>query len=388
MRWRDAPSRGACNDGRRRRRWRDHRSRRCRNDGRRRWRRRRLRRRRVLEQLPGGALGQVGRAGNQGGRRGRRRQLHLERRQVVGRDAGEQRREPHLPGRQRAHHPRPGRHGHQAVGGQRDRGRRPGRRLRPADRGSRRAVRDVRQRQDRRDGGGGRPRRRVRGQLRDHQGQLRRRQRGLPPRRATSTPASRRKARAATRSRSSARPTPTTGTLPSPRPRWSSSSRRTTTRSMPSCRRTTGWPAASSPPSRPRVSPARFRSLARTAIRRRSTGSPSARRRSTSGRTPACSARRPVRRRPQLCANPDVAAVSDTAPFTTPGGIEVSSILLEPHPDHPGQPRRRARCRMDRRGDALPGRRSRLGACLRLIPENVVRTRPAPSRRVGRVRAR
>jgi D-xylose transport system substrate-binding protein len=34
----------------------------------------------------------------------------------------------------------------------------------------------------------------------------------------------------------------------------------------------------------------------------------------------------------QLCENPDVAAVSDTAPFTTPGGIEVSSILLEPQP--------------------------------------------------------
>jgi D-xylose transport system substrate-binding protein len=31
-----------------------------------------------------------------------------------------------------------------------------------------------------------------------------------------------------------------------------------------------------------------------------------------------------------LCQNPDVAAVSGTAPFTTPGGIEVSSILLEP----------------------------------------------------------
>ncbi len=36
--------------------------------------------------------------------------------------------------------------------------------------------------------------------------------------------------------------------------------------------------------------------------------------------------------------------------------------------DHPGQPRRRARCRMDRRGDALPGRRCRLGGCLRLRP--------------------
>ena len=33
-----------------------------------------------------------------------------------------------------------------------------------------------------------------------------------------------------------------------------------------------------------------------------------------------------------LCANPDVAAVAGTAPFTTPGGIDVTSILLEPIP--------------------------------------------------------
>jgi D-xylose transport system substrate-binding protein len=32
----------------------------------------------------------------------------------------------------------------------------------------------------------------------------------------------------------------------------------------------------------------------------------------------------------QLCANPDVTAVEGTAPFTTPGGNEVTSILLEP----------------------------------------------------------
>jgi len=34
----------------------------------------------------------------------------------------------------------------------------------------------------------------------------------------------------------------------------------------------------------------------------------------------------------QLCADPDVAAVAGTAPFTTPGGNEVTSILLEPIP--------------------------------------------------------
>lgn len=33
-----------------------------------------------------------------------------------------------------------------------------------------------------------------------------------------------------------------------------------------------------------------------------------------------------------LCANPDPAAVPDTAPFTTPGGVEVTSILLTPIP--------------------------------------------------------
>jgi D-xylose transport system substrate-binding protein len=33
-----------------------------------------------------------------------------------------------------------------------------------------------------------------------------------------------------------------------------------------------------------------------------------------------------------LCANPDVSAVEGTAPFTTPEGNEMSSILLEPIP--------------------------------------------------------
>jgi D-xylose transport system substrate-binding protein len=33
-----------------------------------------------------------------------------------------------------------------------------------------------------------------------------------------------------------------------------------------------------------------------------------------------------------LCANPDPASVSGTAPFTTPGGVEITSILLEPIP--------------------------------------------------------
>ncbi len=33
-----------------------------------------------------------------------------------------------------------------------------------------------------------------------------------------------------------------------------------------------------------------------------------------------------------LCSNPDPSAVAGTAPFTTPGGIEIASILLEPIP--------------------------------------------------------
>ncbi len=34
----------------------------------------------------------------------------------------------------------------------------------------------------------------------------------------------------------------------------------------------------------------------------------------------------------QLCANPDIAAVEGTAPFTSPGGNELTSILLAPQP--------------------------------------------------------
>ena len=33
-----------------------------------------------------------------------------------------------------------------------------------------------------------------------------------------------------------------------------------------------------------------------------------------------------------LCANPDASAVGGTAPFTTPGGVEVSSMFLTPQP--------------------------------------------------------
>ncbi len=67
-----------------------------------------------------------------------------------------------------------------------------------------------------------------------------------------------------------------------------------------------------------------------------------------------------------LCANPDPAAVAGTAPFTTPGGIDITSILLEPIPITQDNLERGARRRLDRRGHALPGRRGRFGSCLPL----------------------
>ncbi len=37
-----------------------------------------------------------------------------------------------------------------------------------------------------------------------------------------------------------------------------------------------------------------------------------------------------MRRPSQLCANPDITAVEGTAPFTSPEGNELTSILLDP----------------------------------------------------------
>jgi D-xylose transport system substrate-binding protein len=34
----------------------------------------------------------------------------------------------------------------------------------------------------------------------------------------------------------------------------------------------------------------------------------------------------------ELCANPDIASVTGTAPFTSPGGNELTSVLLTPQP--------------------------------------------------------
>ena len=134
------------------------------------------------------------------------------------------------------------------------------------------------------------------------------------------------------------------------------------TRSTRSCPRTTAWPAASSPPSRPRVSRARSRCPARTATPPPSTAWRSAPRRSTSGRTPVCSARRPARPPSQLCNGTTVDKVTGTAPFTTPGNNNVELDHHRPAPDHEGQPQRRHRRGLDHQGRALPGRRRRNGA--------------------------
>ena len=67
-----------------------------------------------------------------------------------------------------------------------------------------------------------------------------------------------------------------------------------------------------------------------------------------------------------LCANPDPAAVAGTAPFTHAGWQRHHLDPAGADPDHPGQPQRGARRRLDRRGHALPGRGGRFGSCLPL----------------------
>ena len=102
---------------------------------------------------------------------------------VVGRDAGVQRRKSDLAGRQRADHPRPGRHGHSTIRGQRGRPGHPCHRLRPADRRSAGAVHHLRQRRGRAHAGAGRDGPAAVGQLRHHQGQQGRCERRLLARR-------------------------------------------------------------------------------------------------------------------------------------------------------------------------------------------------------------
>ena len=97
--------------------------------------------------------------------------------------------------------------------------------------------------------------------------------------------------------------------------------------------RTTAWPVASSRRSRPRASPARCRSPARTATWPPSTVSRSARRPWTSGRTPASSARPPARLPSRCARNPDIkTGRRRRAVSQTPGGNDMTSILLTPIP--------------------------------------------------------
>ena len=92
-------------------------------------------------------------------------------------------------------------------------------------------------------------------------------------------------------------------------------------------------------PRRRRASPARCRCPARTATGRPSTASPSAPRRVDVWKDARLLGKTAGEAAIQLCKDKDASKVSGTAPFTTPGGIEVSSILLTPQTDHPGQPR-------------------------------------------------
>ena len=56
----------------------------------------------------------------------------------------------------------------------------------------------------------------------------------------------------------------------------------------------------------------------------------------------------------------------EAQPFTTPGGIEVQSIVLKPTPDHPGQPEPRDRPWLGDRGHRVRRGRARDGGCLRV----------------------
>ena len=89
---------------------------------------------------------------------------------------------------------------------------------------------------------------------------------------------------------------------------------------------------ASWPRCRPRVSPARCRCRVRTATRRPSTGSRSARRPVDVWKDARELGKTAGEAAIALCTNPDVTKVSGTAPFTTPGGNDVTSILLTPQP--------------------------------------------------------
>ena len=105
-----------------------------------------------------------------------------------------------------------------------------------------------------------------------------------------------------------------------------------TTTSRRCCRRTTAWPVASSPPSMPRVSPARCPWGARTvtspALNRVALGTQTVSVWKDSRLLGQAAGEAAV----QLCADPDISAVAGTAPFASPGGNELTSIQLNPQP--------------------------------------------------------
>ena len=166
------------------------------------------------------------------------------------------------------------------------------------------------------------------GQLRDHQGQQGRRQRRLPARRHGR--GHRCRGRRPATSRSPASSTPTTGIRRTRRPRWSSSSRRPTTRSTPFSPRTTAWPAASSPLSLPRALTARCRCRARTAT-------PPALNRVALG-TQTVDVWKDARvlgkaageAAVALCANKDVKSVAEHGAVHEPRRQQLTSIFLTP----------------------------------------------------------
>ena len=135
--------------------------------------------RRLVVELPGRAL-ENRRSGDQEGARGARRQIHLGRRARVADQAADRRREPHLQGRRRSHHPRHGFGGDPSCGQEGVGRRHSGHRLRPPDREPERALHHLRQRRRRAHDGQSDRGREARRQLRLHQGRQGRPERRLP----------------------------------------------------------------------------------------------------------------------------------------------------------------------------------------------------------------
>ena len=225
---------------------------------------------------------------------------------------------------------------------------------------------------------------RARGQLRHRQGQPGRRQRRLPPRGLRGRSSARRSRRAP--SRSSARPTPTTGIRRSPRPTMeqvltaeNNDDRRRALRERRHGRRRRRrprgpGPGRSDPGVRPGRRPGRTQPRrARHADGRRLEGLPRARH----GRRRS--------RRSRCARTPTPTAVAGTAPFTTPGGID---ITLDPARRRSRSPRTTSTSCSTPAGSTRPpsARASRPVRSLpapERCPTHVCRTCPRPSDSVG-----